>query len=108
MRKLLTTTSTGPGDGQYLVEAKPRHVFNEHAVQVSFPASTGAITVDLEGSLDGVAWFQIVQHVLTAGELAGGQALFFTNLSPVEHVRGNVIVNSSGDTISMFYAGVVS
>jgi len=105
MRKLIETTTTGVGEGQHLVEAKPNNVFSEHGVQIATDLGATAVTVDLEGSLDGVAWFQLVQHVLGAPELAAGQAMFFTNLSPVTHVRANVVVNTGGNNVLVLYVG---
>ncbi len=107
MRTLLdNVTVTGAGQGQYLVEARPSNVFNQHGVQVVTTAGAAAVTVDLEGSLDGKLWAQLAQHVMSAPELAVGHALFFTNLSPVEYVRASVIVNTDASPVTVLYSGV--
>lgn len=69
-----------------------------HSVQVGMGGTlvATAVTVDLEGSLDGLKWFQLAQHILTAGEITAESALFHVVNTPVNFVRANLITLTGG------------
>ena len=52
--------------------------------------SVTALTVAIEGSLDGTKWFALATHTLTAGELSAGQAMFHITNKYVRFVRANI------------------
>jgi len=79
----------------------------DHAMQINLAYSVAptAVTVALEGSLDGVNWAPLVTHVLLAGELTAKVALAFANMMPVVEVRANltVLVGGVNPTVTVKY-----
>lgn len=49
-----------------------------------------AVTMDIEGSLDGVNWGVIDTHIFAAGELTAGHALYQVLDKPMTFIRSNV------------------
>lgn len=59
-------------------------------VQVNVSGDPTAITVDIEGSIDGINWFQLDTHAFSGGELAALIAFYHIVDKPVKHMRANV------------------
>jgi len=79
-----------------------------HAVQVGFSNAGGsatAITVDLEGSLDGVTFFQLATHDFTGGELTAKAAMFHVVDKLIAYARLNVttLTDTGVTTINAWY-----
>lgn len=93
-RLLAAATSTGVGSKFDVSQANG----SIHSIQVDMGGTVvaTAVTVDLEGSLDGKKWFQLVQHILTAGEITAESALFHVVDKPVNFVRANLITLTGG------------
>jgi len=58
--------------------------------QVVGTGTLTAVTVDIEGSIDGETYFQIGQHVLTAGQLTAKKAMFHIAGKPVKSWLANI------------------
>lgn len=97
---LSAVTATGAGTG---VKASPWT--STHTVQATITGAPTAVTVDLEGSLDGAKWFTLVSHAFSGGELTATAALFFVTGSPVAMVRANLTTLTGGTapTVSVVY-----
>lgn len=101
--KLLdAVTATGPSL-PWIVRMKPRN----HTVQLIITGDPTAVTLDLEGSLDGVTWAQLAEHVMSAEELAAGNSMFHVVDQVVRYVRLNLTLLTAGTapTVTAFYAG---
>jgi len=61
-----------------------------HTYQVNIASAASAITVGIDGSLDGVLWTELVEHAFTGGELTATTAMFNLTGKPVTFIRGNV------------------
>ena len=68
----------------------------EHTVQVVVTGGPSAVTIDLEGSLNGTEWFQLANYVFTAGDISAGQAMFHVTNKPVMDVRANLVTLTGG------------
>ena len=90
---LSAVAATGAGSS---VLASPWN--SNHAMQITITGAPTAVTVDLEGSLDGTTWVALVSHVMSAGELAASKALVFVTGAPVPMVRGNLTTLTGGTT----------
>ena len=51
-------------------------------------------TLDLEGSLDSIKWFQLASHVFTASEIAADQSMFHVSSRGVNYIRANLTAYS--------------
>lgn len=86
-------TATGPD-----LVSKHSSSVPTHSVQVNVTGSPTAVTVDLEGSLDGVKWFQLAEHVFSAGDITAQAALFHVIDRAVPMTRGNLTTLTGGTT----------
>ena len=84
-----------------------RKIMQDHTVQATITGAPSAVTVDLEGSLDGDNWFQLGTHPFTAGELTAAQAMFHVVEKPVRYVRLNLTTLTGGTspTVTALYEG---
>ena len=84
------------------------YTVGRHSVQVNVTGAPTAVTVALEGSLDGVTWFQFAEHVLTSGEIADQAAMFHVINKPSPRLRPNLTALAGGTepTVSFIVAGV--
>ena len=76
----------------------------EFTVEVTFANSGGSVTalvVDLEGSIDGVVFYQLASHTLSAGELSANKAMFHVVNKRVRYVRGNITTLTETGTTSV-------
>jgi len=89
---------------------------NDHSLEVFFvdaDTSITAITVDIEMSFDppgindaAAKWYQMAQHIFTAGELTAKQASFVILNIPGIRIRANIttLTGAGGsDTVSVRY-----
>ena len=90
---VLLNAVTATGAGRELAFDLPR---KEHTVQVVITGGPAAVTVDLEGSLNGTEWFQLAEFIFSAGDLAAGQAMFHVTNKPVMDVRANLTTLTGG------------
>lgn len=91
---VLLDAVTGTGAGARSIRfTVPR---KEHTVQVVVTGAPVAVTIDLEGSLNGTEWFQLANYVFTAGDIAAEQAMFHVTNKPVMDVRANLVTLTGG------------
>lgn len=83
-------------------------LIDKHAVQVVTTGDPTAVTVLLEGSLDGTNFDIIGTHAFTAADIVNDGAIFFDVDSPCLHVRLNLTVLTAGTTptITAIYEGM--
>ena len=95
-------TATGVSTS-WAVRMKPRN----HSVQITITGAPTAVTVDLEGSLDGNTWVSLASHVMSAGELTAAAALFHVVDKAVRYVRINILTLTGGTapTVTTLYEG---
>ncbi len=103
---LTAVTATGAGAGSTASSGLDK-VIKDHTIQATITGAPTAVTVDLEGSLDGTTWFILDSHVFTAGELTATAAIVHILGAPVRHIRGNLTVLTGGTapTVTMLYDG---
>ena len=84
-----------------------RKIIKDHTVQTNITGAPSAVTMDLEGSLDGTNWFQLATHPFTAGELTATQAMFHVDEKPVRFIRVNLTTLTGGTapTVTSLYEG---
>lgn len=100
---LAAVTSTGTGPIKSF-----NHLIDKHAVQVVNTGDPTAVTILLEGSLDGTNFDIIGTHALTAADIVNDGGIFFDVDSPCLHVRLNLSVLTGGSTptITAIYEGM--
>lgn len=67
-----------------------------HTVQAAITGAPTAVTVDLEGSLDGTTWFQLDTHAFSAGELTATGAMWHVVNKVIKYVRANLATLTAG------------
>ena len=80
---------------------------NNHVMQVTITGAPSAVTVTLEGSLDGTTFVTIGTHAFSAGELTATKAMFFDIDKPLLFVKANLTVLTAGTapTVTVTYEG---
>jgi hypothetical protein len=102
LKLLDAVTATGASDSK-----KFNYLVQDHTVQATITGAPSAVTVDLEGSLDGVTFFSLESHVFTAGELTATGAMFHIIDKPVLFVNINLttLTGGSAPTVTALYEG---
>ena len=102
LKLLDAVTSTGASTAKAFTR-----LINHHAVQVDITGAPTAVTVTLEGSLDGATFRTIATHALSAGDLTATTGLFFDIDMPVLFVKVNLTVLTAGTapTVTVLYEG---
>ena len=104
-KKLLNgVTATGAGAAHGL----GTNPSNKHTLQTVFTNSGGAVTaltIDLEGSLDGTNYQQIATKTFAAGDLTAKSYMFHVTNKPVSHVRANIttLTETGATAVSAHY-----
>lgn len=104
MSIILLSAVTATGPGQVFRNANG---FVSHTVQLTTTGAPTAVTVDLEGSLDGLTWFQLTEHIFLSAEITLEAAMFHQNDKFVEYVRLNVTTLTGGTapTVTGWWTG---
>lgn len=78
-----------------------------HTVQSTSTGNPSAVVLELEGSLDGVTWYQLAEHSWTASEISNQQSMFHVTSKLVSYARLNLTTLSGGSspTITAKYLG---
>ena len=99
---LSAVTATGAGNSKDI-----GHIITNHVIQATITGAPTAVTVDLEGSIDGANFASIDSHVFTAGELTATHALVTLVDLPVTFVRANLTTLTGGTapTVTVVYEG---
>ncbi len=100
---LVAATATGVGPAKAFSK-----LIDKHVIQVVNTGDPTAVTVLLEGSLDGTNFDIIGTHAFTAADIVNDGAIFFDVDSPCLHVRVNLTVLTGGTTptITAIYEGM--
>ena len=79
----------------------------KHTVQVTTTGEPTAVTVDLEGSLDGVTFFVLSSHAFSGAEITAEAAMFHVVDKPVNFVRLDLTTLTGGTdpTVTALYDG---
>lgn len=83
-------------DGVEITGASASSTFGqrrEHTTQVVFTNSGGSLTaliLDLEGSLDGISWFQLDTKTFSSAEITAKGTMFHTVNRVVGYIRVNI------------------
>lgn len=95
MAKTLLDNATATGVSVAVkMNRKPgNHTF---AVTMGGTVPATAVTVDVEGSLDDITYFQLVSHALSAGEITALGAMFHLIDMPVKYIRANLTTLTGG------------
>lgn len=109
LRGAVDITTTETGSTHQLEE-----IAEEHTVQVSWSVTSTraitALTIDLEGSLDGTNWFQLASHALESAAITAKADMFHVTCKPVAYVRQKVSAITLSGTgtalLKILYAGV--
>jgi hypothetical protein len=82
-----------------------RKIGVKHTVQATTTGNPTAVTVDLEGSLDNITWFQIATSPFTAGEITAQGSMFHVIDTPVRYVRVNLttLLGGTSPTVTVLY-----
>lgn len=92
-RRLLNgVDATGAGDSVSIVANLVR-VAKDHTVSIKWTDTGGSITamtVDLEGSINGTDFHQLATHVVISAELTAKKAMFHVLDMPVSYVKANI------------------
>nr|BDD46000.1 hypothetical protein 10 [Gammaproteobacteria bacterium] len=89
----LLNAASSTGTGVHCSLGEPRA---NHTVAVTITGAPSAVTIDLEGSLDGVNWVQLQTHTFDAGELSDEKGMFHSVNTLVNHVRANLTTLTGG------------
>ena len=102
---LSAVTSTGAGTAK---DFHSNRLIDKHVIQVDITGGPSAVTVLLEGSLNGTDFGIIGTHAFTAADLTNTTAIFFDSDSPCLHVRVNLSVLTGGSTptVTAIYEGL--
>ena len=100
---LNAATATGVGTAKDF-----SRLIDKHALQVTTTGDPTAVTVTLEGSLDGTNFFTVGTHAFVAADITADGAMFFDVDSPCLHVRVNLTVLTAGTapTVTAIYEGL--
>lgn len=75
----------------------------DHAIQATTTGAPTAVTITLEGSLDGVTYFTLDSHAFSAGEITAEAAYWNVSAQLVHYVRVNLTVLTGGTNVTVLY-----
>ena len=79
-----------------------------HTVQATMGGTVvaTAVTITLEGSIDGESWFTLATHAFSGAEISAEKAMFHVADKTVSNIRLNLTVLTGGTapSISAWYA----
>ena len=79
-----------------------------HTYQVNITGAPTAVTISIEGSLDGVLWTELSEKIFSAGELTATTAMFQIVDKPVTYLRANLTVLTGGTAPTVTVLGRVA
>jgi len=87
----------------WTVRMKPRN-HTIHLVTLGVPT---AVTVDLEGSSNGVDWSSLAEHVMSAEELTAETAIFHVVNKLIRYIRVNatLLTGDAQTRLTAYYEG---
>lgn len=109
---LSAVAATGAGSSYDIARVNPfaagrGSALSTFTVQITTTGAATAVTVDLEGSIDGSVWHSLASHVMTPGELTAKQAMFHVVNKPVVYIRGNMttFTQAASETVTVTCIG---
>ncbi len=109
---LSAVAASGAGTGYDIARVNPFAAgrgsqLSTFTVQITTTGAATAVTVDLEGSIDGSVWHSLASHVMTAGELTAKQAMYHVVNKPVTYIRGNMtaFTQAASETVTVTCIG---
>ena len=77
----------------------------EHSFQIVTSGSPTAVTIEIEGSIDGDNFQCVLEHTLIAGELVAGHAMIHLINKTLPRVRVNITKLEGGvlPTVTVYY-----
>lgn len=106
---LLTDAVEGDvGGSEQLIDETAGSVGTIQTYSAAVKGSPAAVTVTIEGSLDGTNWGELASHTFTAGDISNSCALFHIMNRPVVFLRSIVDTLSGGTTPTMTVIGRIS
>jgi len=101
--KLLDGATATGASTSHAVRMKPRN----HTIQTTITGAPTAVTIDLEGSLDGTTFVSLASYIFTADDLTAAAAMFHVVDKPVRFVRLNLKTLTAGTspTVTALYEG---
>lgn len=97
-------TKWGPLTGTGTTAALPLpYGFSQHTLQIIVTGGPSGCTVNLDGSLDGVNWFD-----LSGAQTCTSNTMFHVVSKPVAYVRGDLTALTGGTapTVTISYEGI--
>lgn len=98
--KQILTNATGTGAAKIF---KCESAVDVHTLQIVTQNAMSALTVDLEGSIDGVYFYQIGQKAFSGGELSAKNAILWVTGKFVEFVRVNITTYTGSGNVNAYY-----
>jgi YbbR domain-containing protein len=97
-----STNTNGTGTGVI-----PIDVFNNWTIQANITGAPTAVTVYIDGNVDGTTYTEMANHTFSAGELTATQAVFSISNMPSYKIRARwAITNGTAATITIKCGGV--
>jgi hypothetical protein len=83
-----------------------RHLLADHIIQATITGSPDAVTLTLQGSVDGITWMNLAEHLATSDELTAGTLMFNVVYKPAPYARLSLDTLSGGTspTVTAKYA----
>lgn len=99
----MLNAAVATGEGGALSQQR---LISDSSYTIGITGAPSAVTVDIEGSFDGETFFQIAQHVMTAGELTATKAMFHIAGKPVMFIRANLTTLTGGTSPTVTVIGM--
>ena len=76
-----------------------------HSFQIETTGSPSSVTVSINGTIGGSSYNQLLQHVMTAEELAAGSAVIHLVNKPMPLIKASIDALTGGatPTVSVYY-----
>ena len=97
-------TTIGQGEGTTIGWGKDE-ANTTHTFQITCNGSPSRVKVQIQGTIDGTNYACILEHEMTAEELANDTAIFHLINKPVPKIRASITELSGGvsPTVSVYY-----
>ena len=87
---------------------KIEHSTALHCIQAKFTGTVSALTISVEGSLDGESFFELAAHTLTAAEISAKVAMFEIINKLSEYIRINLTTYTGTGPVTVYYTPATS
>lgn len=97
--KAILSGATGTGAGK-LFQVNT----SIHTVQVVFTGTISALSIAIEGSIDGTNIVALETHALTGDEISAKKSMFHIVNRLVEYVRANITVLTGAGAVTVYHS----